>query len=151
MKKFIILLALLIASPAFGATWCKWSGTEATDCKSDSRKYISVDTGLPIGPESYAAYGYYELQTITPVIGADQIRDEIQWSFDGTIITRTWTVRDMTTEELDAREAKAMRIGEYYLWKALIAKDVITQQEAAQALPQELIDAYLARKRIEEQ
>jgi hypothetical protein len=41
-----------------------------------------------------------------------------------------------------------MPIGQYYLWRALIAKGVITQQEAAMYLPAELIEAYLARKRI---
>ena len=112
------------------------------------RPKISTDA------ECLANNGFYILETTEPVLGENQVRDAEVWEFvshpvQGDKITRTWTVRDMTATEIDVRQAGPMPISEYYLWKALIVTGVITQQQAAANLPQELIDAYLARDRIE--
>jgi len=152
MKKLIVLLALLLfVSPAFGATWCMWSGTEGEYCQSDSRGYVRMPNGHPISalPEDLAYYGFFELVTTQPVLGENQVRDTEVWGFADNKITKTWTVRDMTVSEIDTRTAGPMPLSEYHLWKALIVTGVITQQQAVQNLPQELIDAYLARDRLE--
>jgi hypothetical protein len=55
----------------------------------------------------------------------------------------------MTTEEIDERDSGVMPLSEYYLWKTLIVTGVITQQQAVDNLPDELIKAYQARNRLE--
>jgi len=153
MKKLLIALALslLVAGPLYADTWCEWTGTEGANCKSDTNGYVVLPNGLPIAvdEENFNRHGYYRLITTDPVLGENQVRDEVVWGFSDNTITRTWTVRDLTAEEIDQRAASPMPLSEYYLWKALIVKGVITQQEAANALPQDLIDAYLARDRLE--
>ena len=153
MKKIFLVLVLAIAvttTPLYAATWCGWSGTEGINCRSDTAGWIQLPNGLLIAvdEENFNRHGYYRLETTEPTVGVDQVRDATVWGFADNVITRTWTVRDLTTTELDENEARAMPLSEYYLWKALLVKGVITQQEAATALPQELIDAYLARKRL---
>ena len=153
MRKFILALCLclLTVAPLSAETWCQWSGTEGVNCRSDNAGWIRTPTGLyvAVDEENFNRHGYYRLESTDPIIGENQARDSIVWGFSDNVISRTWTVRDLTTEELDQREAGAMPLSEYYLWKALLLKGVITQQEAANALPQELINAYLARDRLE--
>jgi len=154
MKTLIVaLLLLLCASPLVAGSWCQWDGVQGVNCQSDSRGYVRLEDGHPISavpaPSNLNQHGFYELVNVQPTVGDNQTRDQEQWSFDGAEITRTWTVRNLTTEEIDRRIASPMPLNTYYLWKALLVKGVITQQEAATALPQELIDAYLARDRLE--
>jgi hypothetical protein len=153
MKKIILflILALMVAAPLSAETWCEWSGTEGINCRSDNAGWIRTPSGLyvAVDEENFNRHGYYRLESTDPAIGENQVRDGVVWGFADNVISRTWTVRDLTAEEIDQREAGAMPLNTYYLWKALIAKGVITQQEAAQRLPQELIDAYLARDRLE--
>ena len=153
MRRIILCIVALFIMPALSQadSWCQWDGEQGINCQSDSRGYIRVD-GFKVSTPSIAnAGGYYRVDNIDPVVGENQVRDEIAWSFSDNVITRTWTVRDLTAEEIDQRVASPMPLNTYYIWKALIAKGVITQQEAAQRLPQELIDAYLARDRLEDQ
>jgi hypothetical protein len=153
MKKILIpVFLLLFSAPAFGATWCEWSGTEGVNCQSDSRGYVRATAdNHPIGAseENLNYHGFYELIVTEPSLGPNQVKDAVVWGFAANQISKTWTVRDLTTTELDQREARAMPLSEYYLWRALIVKGVITQQEAVDALPSVLIDAYLARDRLE--
>jgi len=160
MKKIIVFLVICFLFPitAKGAVWCGWDGTQGQYCQSDISGYIRIPSNYPdrtlannkiFGTEEvYNAVGFYELTTIHPALGVNQTQDQEVWDKAGNQISRTWTVRDMTQEEIDQRDSRPMPLSEYYLWKALIVKGVITQQEAVNALPQELIDAYLARDRL---
>jgi hypothetical protein len=150
MKKIIIFLIVLFPAIGFADTWCQWDGVQATDCQSDNKGYIIDTRGFKVSTEPIAnENGYYRMVTTEPVIGENQTKDQEIWGFAGNEISRTWTVRDLTITEIDENTASPMPLSEYYLWKALLVKGVITQQEAANTLPQELIDAYLARDRLE--
>jgi hypothetical protein len=150
MRKLIVVFMLLFASPAFATTWCMWSGTEGENCASDSRGYVRMPDGLliSIDLECLTNNGYYELIETQPTIGEDQVRDVEVWGFADGQISKTWTVRDLTAEEIDNRIASPMSVTNYYIWKALIATGTITIEQAQNNLPQELIDAYQARKRL---
>ncbi len=150
MKIVIAFLILIFFSiPAFAGQWCEWSGTAGINAQSDNRGYIMID-GFPTRTPSIAnSKGWYKVVVTQPTIGVDQTRDTEVWGFAGNLISRTWTVRDLTTEELDQRIANAMSLSDYYLWRTLIVTGVITQQQAANNLPAELIDAYQARDRLE--
>ena len=104
---------------------------------------------MTVSAENLNPRGWYELTVTEPTVGEDQVKDAVVWGFETNQISKTWTVRDMTTTEIDARDADAMPLSEYYLWKTLIATGVITQQQAVNNLPAELIDAYQARDRLE--
>lgn len=148
-KTMIVVLMVLFAAGASAADqWCQWDETSGINCQSDSRGYIVINGFKVSTPAIANAKGYYKVVVTEPTVGADQTRDAEVWAFSDNTITKTWTVRDLTATELDQREAGAMPISEYYIWKALLVKGVITQQEAATYLPAELIDAYLARKRL---
>ena len=165
MKKLVILLAcLVVPTLAFADTWCMWNGTQGEYCQSDTKGYIRVTSehtnktlanNVVVGTaEDYNAVGYYLLETTYPALSENEVRDQEVWEFvshpvQGDKITRTWTVRDLTTEEIDQNLANPMPLSEYYLWRALIVTGVITQQQAQNNLPQELIDAYQARDRLE--
>jgi len=150
MKTFITFLILTFFSvPAFADTWCEWDGTTGINPQSDNRGYILIE-GRPTRTPSIAnAAGWYKVVVTQPTIGVDQIKYDEVWGFAANEISKTWTVRDLTAEELDQREAGAMPLSEYYLWWTLIETGLITQQQAANHLPQELIDAYQARDRLE--
>lgn len=151
MKKFIIgfLFVLFISPMALADQWCEWSGTQGINCQSDDSGFILID-GRPTRTESIAnAAGWYRVIVTEPSVGADETKDAIVWGFASNEITKTWTVRDLTPAEIDERDAGAMPLSEYWLWKTLLLTGVITQQQAIDNLPSELIDAYQARDRIE--
>jgi hypothetical protein len=150
----VILAAVLavFVGVAHAGTWCFWDAANsvATDCQSDSAGYILIDGFKVRSPDIANDRGWYLTETTRPSLTSTQTLDTLVYSLDGTTITRTWTVRDLTAEEIALSEADAMPLGEYYLWKVLIARGVITQAQAAAVLPQELIDAYLARQALEQ-
>jgi len=164
MKKITLCMAVLfiLSGVGYADQWCEWSGTEGINCVSDVKPGIPFGilvspTGTPTRVDTNIdlihSWGLYRLEITRPVLGESQTLDTEVWSLythpiNEDKIKKTWTVRDMTATEIDARDSGPMPLSEYYLWKALIVKGVITQQEAASALPQELIDAYLARDRI---
>ena len=148
MKKLIVLFIVLFSTVSFAGTWCQWSGTEGENCKSDTRGYFTLPSGIPVASKDFNEYGYYERIVTEPIIGPDQVRDAEVWGFADNEITLTWTVRDMTATEIDNRIASPMSVTNYYIWKVLIATGTITIQQAQDNLPQELIDAYQARKRL---
>lgn len=149
MKKIIFIILIAVASPALADQWCQWAGDQGTNCQSDSRGYIVINGYNVRTPAIAHARGWYRLVVTQPTVGENQVIGTTVWGFSDNVISKTWTVRDMTDEEIDQRAASPMPIGEYYIWKALIAKGVITQQEAAQRLPDDLKAAYLARDRLE--
>jgi len=151
MRKFILcLLFTFISSSLFAGTWCQWDGSQGTNCQSTTRTYITINNvRVTVSAENLNPRGWYELTVTEPTVGEDQVKDAVVWGFETNQISKTWTVRDMTTTEIDARDADAMPLSEYYLWKTLIATGVITQQQAVNNLPAELIDAYQARDRLE--
>ena len=151
MKKFILcLMILLVPTILFAGTWCQWDGSQGTNCQSTTRTYITINNvRVTVSAENLNPRGWYELTVTEPTVGEDQVKDAVVWGFETNQISKTWTVRDMTTTEIDARDADAMPLSEYYLWKTLIATGVITQQQAVNNLPAELIDAYQARDRLE--
>ena len=130
--------------------YCEWDSTKGVNCQSDDKGYIRRVDGLPVGggEVNYNDNGFYELVVTEPTIGADQVRDAEVWAKPDNTITKTWTVRDLTATELDQRIANPMSITDYYLWKALLVTGTITQQQAVNGLPAEMIDAYQARKRL---
>ena len=154
MKKtlFVIAYLFLAISIANAGTWCQWSGTEGENCKTTDKSYIRIgeDNTHPvtIDASNLNPLGWYELTITEPNVGADQVKDTEVWGFADNKISLTWTVRDMTDEEIDARDATPMGINTYYIWKTLIETNTLTIQQAQDNLPQELIDAYLARKRL---
>ena len=157
MRKLIVILVVLLATSAYAEQWCEWSGTEGINCINERDGILYAPGYVPIKIEPNIdrihSRGYYRLEVTQPVLGENQVRDAEVWAMythpvNEDKITKTWTVRDLTATEIDMGIASPMPISEYYLWKALIVKGVITQQEAANALPQELIDAYLARDRL---
>ena len=153
MKKLIVIaLTLLFASSAYADRWCEWSGTEGINCRNDRNGLLISPTGTPTWVENNLSlingWGLFHTTETQPVIGEDQVRDAEAWGFADNEITLTWTVRDMTATEIDNRIASPMSVTNYYIWKALIATGTITIQQAQDNLPQELIDAYQARKRL---
>jgi len=150
MKKLFIYLVLLIFSPSvlLADSWCQWDGSQGINCQSDNKGYIR--TPFKVSTEAVANdRGWFRVEVTQPAIGANQVKNAVVWDKVDNIITKTWTVRDLTATEIDQNVAAPMPLSEYYLWKALLVKGVITQQEAANALPQNLIDAYMARDRLE--
>jgi hypothetical protein len=156
MKKIIITLVLagltLLTTHSDAGTWCMWNGTQGVHCQLDTKGYVRLPGGHPVSavpaPGNLNQHGFYALQITYPALGENQTYDAEVWGLTDNVMTKTWTVRDLTGAEIDERSLGVMPIGQYYLWRALIAKGVITQQEAAMYLPAELIEAYLARKRI---
>ena len=143
-------MILFIPSLLFAGTWCQWDGSQGINCQSTNRTFIKInDVRVTVSAENLNPRGWYELIVTQPVVGADQVIDETVWEFAANQISKTWTVRDMTTAEIDARDAEAMPLSEYYLWKVLLTTGVITQQQAVNNLPAELINAYQARDRLE--
>ncbi len=151
MKKFILCLVfMVIPSLVFAGTWCQWSGTEGENCKSTTQTSIVInDVRVTISAENLNPRGWYELTITQPTIGENQTRDAEVWGFAENEISKTWTVRDLTAEEIDGRMASPMPLNAYYLWKALHATGTITIQQIQANLPQELVDAYQARDRLE--
>ena len=149
MKTIIVILAtFLTVSFASADSWCEWDGSQGVNCQSDGRGYILIE-GRPTKTESIAnAAGWFKVTDTQPSIGADQVIDAEIWEKVGNQINLTWSVRDMTAEEIDGRDAGAMDITDYYIWKALLVTGTITQQQAIDNLPAEMIDAYQARKRL---
>jgi hypothetical protein len=151
MKKLVLVSVILLlwAVPGFAGTWCQWDGSKGINCRTTSRSYITISgVRVTVSAENLNPRGWYERTITEPTVGADQVKDAEVWGFANDEISLTWTVRDLTTTEIDTRDAQLMDITDYYLWKALIVTGTITQQQAADNLPQEMIDAYLARKRL---
>ena len=144
-----VLSVLLWATGGFAATWCQWDGTKGINCKSTSKSYVMI-SGVPVtvSAENLNPRGWYERTITQPTIGTNQTTDAEIWSFANDEIGLTWSVRDMTQTEIDEEIANPMSITNYYVWKALLVTGVITQQQAVDNLPSELIDAYQARKRL---
>ena len=148
MKKIIIMLIMLIATSAYADRWCQWSGTEGENCKNDSAGVLNLP--FPTRTESIInSKGYYRVTITQPTIGTDEVKDTMIWDKVDNQISLTWSVRSMTAAEIDARDAEPMDIDIYRLWKVLLITGVITQQQAVDRLPAEMIDAYQARDRIE--
>jgi len=154
MKKFILcLLFTFISSPLFAATWCQWDGSEGTNCQSTSRTYITINNvRVTVSAANLNPRGWYELTVTEPTVGEDQVRDEVVWGFETNQISKTWTVRDMTAEEIDIRDAAVMPLIDYLQFNLMVAKGLVTKAEIATYLTAkypELIDAYQARDRLE--
>ena len=157
MKRLILILVLsFIATPLIAGTWCMWSGTEGTYCQSDSRGYVRMPDGHLIGAseENFNYHGFYERITTQPTLGADQVRDTEVWGFADNEISLTWTVKDLTAQEILERDAGAMSLTDYLQWNALVAGGVFTSEQIVTYLTAnypEIVDAYLARKTLLEQ
>ena len=154
MKKIVmVILALLVASfsTSYAADrYCEWSGTEGINCVSPNSigHYRIPGRVKTANPVRLNEYGYYIMTTTQPVIGENQRRDAEVWGFADNEITLTWTVREMTATEIDNRIASPMSVTNYYIWKALLVTGVLTQQQAVNNLPPEMIDTYQARARL---
>jgi len=149
MKRIIVItLFIILMTPfAYADRWCQWSGTEGIECKNDRDGVLNMP--FPTRTESLInAKGYYRVTITQPTIGENQVRDAEVWGFADNQISLTWTVRDLTVTEIDQRIANPMSITNYYIWKTLIKTGLITQAQAAANLPAEMVDAYLARKRL---
>ena len=151
MRLTIAVFVLLFAVQANAATWCKWDGSQGINCTSTNRTSAVLDGHrVTVSAENLNPRGWYELVVTEPTIGADQVRGQTIWALVGNQITKTWEVQDMTTEDIDQRIARPMSLSDYYQWKVLLETGVITVQQARNHIPQELIDAYQARKRLEQ-
>ena len=150
MKKIVLITAiLLIASFAHADRWCEWSGTVGENCVNDRNGVLLSPAGIPTRTvTTINSWGLYKTTDTQPTIGEDQVRDAEVWGFADNEISRTWTVRDYTAEEIDNRIASPMSVTDYYIWKALLTTGVLTQAQAVNNLPPEMIDAYQARARL---
>jgi len=151
--KILVFILLIMCAPftVAAGTWCEWDGTKGINCERAIEPSVVIgDHRVTVSAENLNPRGWFELITIKPDVGSGQTRGAEVWELVDNQINKTWTVRDLTTNEIDNHAASAMEVGQYYLWKALLAKGVITQAEAVSALPQEVIDAYLARQRLEQ-
>ena len=157
MKKFALCLMfmLLIPSLLFAGTWCQWSGTEGENCQSTSRTYITINgVRVSVSTENLNPRGWYELTVTQPTVGEDQVKDAIVWGFVVDEISKTWTVRDLTAQEMLDRDAQAMSLIDYLQWKAIVNFTSATSEQIVTFLTAnypEIVDAYIARKAIEEQ
>ena len=155
MKKLLlILIALFFVSHAYADIYCKWSGTEGTDCQNIEKGYIWLKENHPIAVDAanLAEKKFYLLVVTQPTIGADQKRGAVVWGFTGSEITKTWTVLNLSTKEIDERDADVMPLSEYLLWKLIVDKGVATQAELQTYLQgkyPEIIKAYKARDKLE--
>lgn len=157
MKK-IILIVLMFSVSAHAGTWCQWSGSEldgwsGTNCKSTSRTFILLNgVRVSVSAENLNPRGWYGLTETHPALGENEIEDETIWGFADNEISRTWTVRDMTQEEIDTRDA--MALSDYYQWRIILEVVGVTPQQLQANMSaesyQELIKAYQARERLED-
>ena len=149
MKRLIVVLAVLLIVPlAHADRWCEWSGTVGENCINDRNGVVWLE-GRPTRTVSMINdFGLFRVTETQPVIGENQRRDAEVWGFADNEITLTWTVREMTATEIDNRIASPMSVTNYYIWKALLVTGVLTQQQAVNNLPPEMIDAYQARERL---
>ena len=144
----IVLLTFFISTAAYADRWCQWSGTEGENCKNDSKGILNMP--FPTKTETLInTKGYYRVTINQPSIEINQVKDTEIWDKVGNQISLTWTVRTLSDAEIDARDSEAMPLSEYYLWKVMLTTGIITQQQAQQYLPAELIEAYRARNRME--
>jgi len=155
MKRIIIIaLFIILMTPlAYADRWCQWSGTEGTECKNDRDGVLNMP--FPTRTESIInSYGYYRVTITQPVIGENQTRDAEIWGFADNQISLTWSVRDLTAQEILERDARAMSLTDYLQWNALVVGGVFTSQQIVTYLTAnypEIVDAYLARKALLEQ
>ena len=155
MKKLVIVLCvILMASMAYAGRWCEWSGTEGENCVNDRNGVLLSPTGVKTRTISKInSWGLYQVTTTQPQLGVNQVRDAEIWDKVGNQISLTWSVRDMTEEEIYERDAQPMSVEVYLLYKALVAGGVFTQQQVVTYLTNnypEIVTAYLARKALEE-
>jgi len=151
MKKLLFaILFVLIASPAI-SRWCYWNGTSGESCQTDNKGYLKVDSvGISGGEINYNSHGFYELTITQPTLADDETKDAEVWSKDGNQLSLTWSVRDMTQDELDEIDADEGLISRemYYVLKWLIDEGVISAANISNA-PAKLKAAYQARGRLE--
>ena len=139
----------MVASFAHADQWCEWSGTEGINCVGDRNGVLKSPDGVPTRTEvTINGWGLFRVTSTQPVIGTDQVRDAEVWDKVDNQISLTWTVRNMTATEVDNQIASPMSVTNYYIWKALLVTGVLTNQQAVDNLPSEMIDAYQARKRL---
>ena len=88
----LILSMFLFASPLFADTYCEWTGTEGTNCRSDAEGYLRAPDGhkITVAESNLNSFGYYKLTITNPVLGDDQVTDQEVWVFIGNDITMTW-------------------------------------------------------------
>ena len=146
-------MILLVPTILFAGTWCQWDGSAGTNCQSTSRTYIIINNvRVSVSAENLNPRGWYELTVTEPTVGEDQVKDAIVWGFATNQISKTWTVRDMTSEEIDIRDAAVMPLIDYLQFNLLVAKGVATPAEIVAYLTAkypEILAAYLARDRLE--
>ena len=107
---------------------------------------------VSVSAENLNPRGWYELTVTKPSIGEDQVRDAVVWGFETNQISKTWTARDMTAEEIDIRDAAVMPLIDYLQFNLMVAKGVATPAEIVAYLTAkypEVLAAYLARDRLE--
>ena len=156
MKSLIVIALIVLFAPFANADrWCEWSGTEGENCRNDRNGVLMSPTNFPTSTISKInSWGVYHLTTTQPTSGEDQVRDAEVWSKVDNEIFLTWTVRDLTTQEILERDARAMSLTDYLQWNALVVGGVFTSQQIVTYLTAnypEIVDAYLARKALLEQ
>lgn len=151
------IVVVFMTSTSFASQWCEWSGSEGINCQSDSKGYILINSIKTRTPALANSKGWFKV-TETPVTpGADQVIDAEVWSFASPDIGKTWSVRDMTTQEIQDRDDQiavqdVLTRNEYYILKMLMLPGIINLTTGAidvSVVPQYMIDAYQARGRLE--
>jgi len=152
MKKLILtIIIVFFTTSSFAGTWCYWDAalSKGASCQSDSKGFILIDN-FPVKTQSIAhSQGWYELTINSPTVGVNQVTNAEVWILFNNQITKTWTVRNLTTTELDERTAQAMDENLYWLIKGLLLKGTFTLSEAQNFFPASVIAAYQARARLE--
>ena len=78
--------------------------------EADSSRFRK--TGKPPTLKSEKGIRWLELVVVDPVAGKDQVKEGPTIAISDTKYTRTWTVRDLTADELDAE--KTREVGVYF-------------------------------------
>jgi len=148
MKKYIMLVLMLVVPTfAYAERYCQWDGSKGYNCQTDDKGFIRLDSGLKIrGVSAYNSYGYYRLTDTEPVYDPEtQSRDQEVWGFTSPEMTLTYTVRDLTEEELNEIAAQPMSV-EMYQHNKWLANEGVTNPST---MPQWMRDAYQARVALE--
>jgi hypothetical protein len=93
MKGVVIsIFLMMIAVPVYASTWCKWENSTPVNCTRDRSGTLRVDDmALSGGEAQFNSKGYYKKVTVRPILEQGNRYTDINYTFDGSIITATYT------------------------------------------------------------
>lgn len=130
--------------------YAQWDGEKGFGQQNDGRGYLlSPVDNHKISIDVASEYGLFPVEVTEPSLSSNEVKDQAVWSFDGSVIGLTWTIRNKTQEELDEEIASPVLSREgFYILKNLFDAGVITINDI-QNFSQAMRNAYAARARLE--